>query len=101
MARKPRRAGISSAPNFVLFEFNSPVGPGVTWPLRCPGFRDLYLPAGSLCLIERSSGRPSRILVLDRSVSPFYPPREFLKMSQSFREAKKEGRAVRWIAFYP
>lgn len=104
MPRKhPNRAGAD--PNHsVLMEFNAPVGPpGPAWPLRFPGFRNLYLPSGSLCLIERRTrgGRPIRVLVLERSMSPFYPPREFWKMQQTFLETKRAGRGLRWIAFYP
>ena len=104
MPRKRRRAGAKHGGDAsFLMEFNPPIGPGPVWPLRFPGFRALYLPTGTVCLIERSDpgGPPNRILVLNRSLSPFYPPREFWRMRQLFRKMKREGQELPWIAFYP
>jgi hypothetical protein len=103
MPRKNPRAVTSSADHVDVIEFRPPIGKGAAYPLKFPGFQPLYLPFGSVCLVERHdrTGRPYRILILDRSISLFLPSREFRTVQKWFREVAKERSAIRWIAFYP
>lgn len=98
----PKQRGRDDAS--VLLEYQPPIGPGVRFAeaLHVSGFKNLYLAAGSLCLIERAKigGPVIRVLVLDRTISPFYPPRDFWVMSRTFSKRNKEGGEFRWIAFY-
>jgi hypothetical protein len=103
MPRKKPRAVTSTQHHFDPIQILTPLGEGAVTPLKVQGFRPVYLPFGSLCLIERLNpgGSPCRILVLDHYVSPFLRAREFRRLQQRFREVTKAGRAIRWIAFYP
>jgi hypothetical protein len=100
MTRKNPGAGTSSRE---VIEFWPPVSKGAAYPLKYPGFRPLYLPFGSVCVVERPdrTQSPDRILVLDRSISPFLPSREFRELQKRLRKWTKAGSTIRWIAFYP
>lgn len=105
MARKRPRLETSQSHQLFLTDFQPPIssrkGPVEAW--RFPGFRPLFLPVGTVCLIERpdSDGPPSRILILNRSVSLFHKPREFWRLRQVFQTARRDGEPLCWIAFYP
>lgn len=101
MTRKNRKVVTT---HLDLLQMPHVIGPGRSvLPLKALGFRPLYLPAGSLCLIERPyrGGMPYRILVLNCSIPPFLQSRHFLKLNRLFWEATKAGKATAWMAFFP